>query len=171
MYPNINYFAYDARVEIDCIKSVVIRAKGVTMYTELYNEIVKVKDDISNLDFAQILDKYIRVRNKENKSLYDQALINVVESGMFIDQTKHGEFCLMFQLPATSAAMMHYSDGNITMHFNHPVDDEFTIRQTLSFDLDKVLEFKPRAEKLKEIIGEWNFNELMKSILTAGEEE
>lgn len=139
------------------------------MYTELYNEIVKVKEDISNLDFAQLLDKYIRVRKKEDRSLHDQALINVVESGMFVDQTKHGEFCLMFQLPATSAAMMHYADGNITMHFNHPVDDAFVIRQTLSFDLNKVLEFKPRAEKLKEIIGEWNFNELMCSILNAEE--
>lgn len=140
------------------------------MYTELYHEIVEVKENISNLDFAQILDKYIRVRNKENKSLYDQAFVNVVESGMFIDQTKHGEFSMSFQMPATSAAMVHYSDGNITMYFNHPVDDAFTIRQTLTFDIVKILEFKPRGEELKKIIDEWNFNELMNSILAIEED-
>lgn len=139
------------------------------MYTELYHEIVKVKEEISNLNFDQILWKYITLRTANDKSLYDQAFINVVESGMFIDQTKHGVFCLMFQLPATSAAMVHYSDGNITMHFNHPVDDAFMIRQTLTFDIVKILEFKPRGEELKRIIGEWNFNELMNSILNAEE--
>lgn len=140
------------------------------MYTELYHEIVKVKEEISNLNFDQILWKYVTSRTANDKSLYDQAFINVVESGMFIDQTKRGVFYLMFQLPATSAAMVHYSDGNITMHFNHPVDDAFTIRQTLAFDIVKVLEFKPRGEELKEIIGEWNFNELMSSILNAEED-
>ena len=139
------------------------------MYTELYHEIVKVKEEISNLNFDQILWKYVTSRTANDKSLYDQAFINVVESGMFIDQTKRGVFYLMFQLPATSAAMVHYSDGNITMHFNHPVDDAFMIRQTLAFDIVKVLEFKPRGEELKSIIGEWNFNELMNSILNAEE--
>lgn len=139
------------------------------MYTELYNEIVKVKEDISNMKYDQIIWEYIKRRTTNDKSLYDQAFINTVEAGLFVDQTKHGEFSMSFQMPATSAAMVHYSDGNITMHFNHPVDDAFTIRQTLTFDFVKVLEFKPRGEELKKIIGEWNFNELMNSILNAEE--
>lgn len=141
------------------------------MYTELYEEIVKVKDEISNMYFDKILWKYIqcRTKTKNNKSLYDEAFINVVESGYFIDQTWHGEFALMFQMPGTSAAMVHYADGGITMYFTHPVDNEFTVKQTVNFDLVKLLEFKPRGEELKTIIGEWNFNELMKSILNAEE--
>ena len=140
------------------------------MYTELYHEIVKAKEEISSMNYDQIIWEYIKRRTTDNKSLYDQAFINTVEAGLFVDQTKHGEFAMMFQLPATSAAMMHYSDGNITMHFNHPVDDAFTIRQTLTFDIVKILEFKPRGEELKKIIGEWNFNELMNSILNVEED-
>ena len=139
------------------------------MYTELYHEIVKAKEEISSMNYDQIIWEYIKRRTTDNKSLYDQAFINTVEAGLFVDTTKNGEFAMMFQLPATSAAMMHYSDGNITMHFNHPVDDAFTIRQTLTFDIVRVLEFKPRGEELKKIIGEWNFNELMNSILNAEE--
>lgn len=139
------------------------------MYTELYHEIVKAKEEISSMNYDQIIWEYIKRRTTDNKSLYDQAFINTVEAGLFVDQTKRGVFCLMFQLPATSAAMVHYSDGNITMHFNHPVDDAFTIRQTLTFDIVKILEFKPRGEELKKIIGKWNFNELMNSILNVEE--
>lgn len=139
------------------------------MYTELYHEIVKAKEEISSMNYDQIIWEYIKRRTTDNKSLYDQAFINTVEAGLFVDTTKHGEFSMSFQMPATSAAMVHYSDGNITMHFNHPVDDAFTIRQTLTFDIVKILEFKPRGEELKKIIGEWNFNELMNSILNAEE--
>lgn len=141
------------------------------MYTELYHEIVKAKEEISSMNYDQIIWEYIKHRTTNDKSLYDQAFINTVEAGLFIDQTKHGEFSMSFQMPATSAAMMHYRDGNITMHFNHSVDAfmTFTIRQTLTFDIVRVLEFKPRGEELKKIIGEWNFNELMNSILNAEE--
>lgn len=142
------------------------------MYTELYHEIVKAKEEISSMNYDQIIWEYIKRRTTDNKSLYDQAFINTVEAGLFVDQTKHGEFSMSFQMPATSAAMVHYRDGNITMHFNHSVDDAFmtfTIRQTLTFDIVRVLEFKPRGEELKKIIGEWNFNELMNSILNAEE--
>lgn len=142
------------------------------MYTELYHEIVKAKEEISSMNYDQIIWEYIKRRTTDNKSLYDQAFINTVEAGLFVDQTKHGEFFMSFQMPATSAAMVHYRDGNITMHFNHSVDDAFmtfTIRQTLTFDIVRVLEFKPRGEELKKIIGEWNFNELMNSILNAEE--
>lgn len=142
------------------------------MYTELYHEIVKAKEEISSMNYDQIIWEYIKHRTINDKSLYDQAFINTVEAGLFVDTTKHGEFAMMFQMPATSAAMVHYRDGNITMHFNHSVDDAFmafTIRQTLTFDIVRVLEFKPRGEELKKIIGEWNFNELMNSILNAEE--
>lgn len=144
------------------------------MYTELYHEIVKAKEEISSMNYDQIIWEYIKRRTTDNKSLYDQAFINTVEAGLFVDTTKNGEFAMMFQLPATAAAMVHHSDGNITMYFNYPVDDAFIIRHTLTFDIVKIVEFKPQNETslriVKSLIGERKFNDLLNAILTVEED-
>lgn len=62
------------------------------MYTELYHEIVKAKEEISSMNYDQIIWEYIKRRTTDNKSLYDQAFINTVEAGLFVDTAKNGEF-------------------------------------------------------------------------------
>lgn len=130
----------------------------------MYTAIKLAKGKISEMDFDEILQVYLKFRGVENPDQNETAFIKVVEAGTFIDHTWRGEFCLSFEMPGTITVMNMISDNRITFVFKHPVDDGFEIEQTVCIDLYKMIQDTPRAEKLKDIIGEFNMNGLLRAL-------
>lgn len=141
------------------------------MLNQMYEAVKTAKERIQNMDYADILTEYLRHKSEE-APVYDSiAFMNVVESGMFIDQTRRGEFCLSFEMPGTRTAMNLISDNRITIMFKHPVDDGFEIDQTVNFDLRRMINDVDRADTLKKIIGEFNMNGLLRALLGGDDDE
>ena len=131
----------------------------------MYTAIKLAKGKISEMDFDEILQVYLKFRGVENPDQNETAFIKVVEAGTFIDHTWRGEFCLTFEMPGTRVTMDMIYDNRISIVFKYPVDDGFEIEQMVSFDLYKMIQDTPRAEKLKDIIGEFNMNGLLNAML------
>lgn len=131
---------------------------------EMYTAIKLAKAKIAEMDFDEILQVYLKFRGVENPDRNTTAFMKVVEAGTFIDHTRRGEFCLSFEMPGTITTMNTISDNRITIMFKYPVDDGFEIEQTICIDLYKMIQDTPRAEKLKDIIGEFNMNGLLRAL-------
>ena len=131
---------------------------------EMYTAIKLAKGKIAEMDFDEILQVYLKFRGVENPDRNESAFMKVVEAGTFIDHTWRGEFCLSFEMPGTITTMNTISDNRITIMFKYPVDDGFEIEQAICIDLYKMIQDTPRAEKLKDIIGEFNMNGLLRAL-------
>lgn len=138
---------------------------------EMYEAVKAAKERIQNMDYADILIEYLRHKSEDAPNYDSIAFMNVVESGMFIDQTWRGEFCLSFEMPGTRTAMSMISDNRITIMFKHPVDDRFEIDQTVNFDLRWMINDVDRAEAMKKVIGEFNMNGLLRALLGGDDDE
>lgn len=139
--------------------------------SEMYEAVKAAKERIQNMDYADILTEYLRHKSEEASEYDSIAFMNVVESGMFIDQTWRGEFCLSFEMPGTRTAMNLISDNRITIMFKHPVDDGFEIDQTVNFDLHRMINDADRADTLKKVIGEFNMKGLLRALLGGDDDE
>ena len=132
---------------------------------DMYEAIKLAKEKIAAMNLDEILQAYLRFRGDAEPDRNEIAFMKVVEAGTFIDQTWRGEFCLSFEMPGTKEVMNMIRDNTITIMFKHPVDDEFEIEQTICIDLYKMIQDTPRAEKLKDIIGEFNMDGLLKALV------
>lgn len=138
---------------------------------EMYTAIKLAKEKIAGMDFDEILQVYLKFRGVENPDRNETAFMKVVEAGTFIDHTWRGEFCLTFEMPGTRVTMDMIYDNRISIVFKYPVDDGFEIEQTICIDLYKMIQDTPRAEKLKNIIGEFNMNELLSALLGGDDDD
>ena len=129
---------------------------------EMYEYVKQAKANIADMDFGEILRKYLEYRRDDVPYMYRIAFMKVVEAGILIDQTWRGEFCLSFEMPGTRVAMDTLRDNRITIAFNYPVDDGFTITNTVNFDLYRMIQDTERANALRRCIGEFNLMELLK---------
>ena len=129
---------------------------------EMYEAVKMAKAHIADMDFDEILRKYLEYRCDNVSAMYRIAFMKVVEAGTFIDQTWRGEFCLSFAMPGTRAALDMLRDDKITIMFRYPVDTGFEIEQAICIDLYRMIYGTARIEAVKELIGEFNMTELLK---------
>lgn len=130
--------------------------------SEMYEAVKMAKAHIADMDLGEILRTYLTYRCDHIPVMYRIAFMKVVESGTFIDQTWGGEFCLSFEMPGTRVALDMLRDNKITIAFNCPVDEGFSITHSVNFDLYRMIQGTERANAMRRCIGEFNMTELLK---------
>ena len=134
------------------------------MSNERYEYVKQAKEKLADMDFGEILRKYLEYRRDDIPVMYRIAFMKVVEAGIFIDRTWRGEFCLSFEMPGTRTTLDTLRSNMITIAFNYPVDEGFTLTNAVNFDLYRMIQDNERADALRRCIGEFNMNGLLRAL-------